>query len=385
MSDEFAVTSSHRGRDMVGTTVGVVGAGVIGLSVAWRLARAGCAVTVFDPYPGRGGSWAAGGMLAPVTEAWPGEEASLRLGEESLRRWPEFARELTAAGGDPELRTEGTLVAAVDQGDLDSLAALADYLGSLGREATMLSRRDTRQYEPALDPVVRGGLLVPGDLAVDNRRLLAALRSACRGGDVRFVGQEALEVAGDMVRTTSSTHHYHHVILAAGAHSCMLHRTLRHTVRPIKGEILRVRARPTSLAAPERLLRAVVAGRPLYLVPRSGGTVVIGATQYEAGFDQVVTVGGVRRLLESAERVFPGISEYELVETAAGLRATSVDNLPVIGALPDGVIAATGHHRNGLLLAPVTADAVVGLLRGAEPPTEARAASPDRLSEDEVH
>lgn len=382
MTDEFGATPHARGN--AGATVGVVGAGVIGLSVAWRLGNAGYAVTVLDPHPGRGGSWAAGGMLAPVTEAWPGEEASLRLGEESLRRWPEFARRLTAAGGDPELRTAGTLVAAMDQGDLDSLAVLSDYLGSLGRAATMLSRRDTRQYEPALDPVVRGGLLVPGDLAVDNRRLLAALRNACRALGVRFVGQEALQVEHDTVRTTAATHHYHHVVLAAGAHSCMLHRTLRHAVRPMKGEILRVRARSASLAAPERTLRAVAAGRSVYLVPRSGGTVVVGATQYEAAFDQVVTAGGVRRLLESAERVFPGISEYELVETAAGLRATSNDNLPIIGALPDGVIAATGHHRNGLLLAPVTADAVVDLLRGTEPPGETRAASPDRLSEDEV-
>lgn len=382
MTDEFGATPHGTGH--TGVTVGVVGAGVIGLSVAWRLGNAGYAVTVLDPHPGRGGSWAAGGMLAPVTEAWPGEEASLRLGEESLRRWPEFARGLSAAGGDPELRTEGTLVVAVDQGDLDSLAVLGDYLGSLGRKAAMLSRRDTRYYEPALDPVVRGGLLVPGDLAVDNRRLLAALRNACRALGVRFVERKALQVEHDTVRTTSATHHYHHVVLAAGAHSCMLHRTLRHTVRPVKGEILRVRARSTSLAAPERTLRAVAAGRPVYLVPRSGGTVVVGATQYEAGFDQIVTAGGVRRLLESAERVFPGISEYELVETAAGLRATSNDNLPIIGALPDGVIAATGHHRNGLLLAPVTADAVVNLLRGTELPAETRAASPARLSEDEV-
>src|SRR5699024_2475974 len=151
------------------------------------------------------------------------------------------------------------------------------------------------------------------------------------------------------------------------------------------GEILRVRAQRTSLPAPERTIRAVVEGRPLYLVPRSGGTVVIGATQYEAGFDEIVTVGGARQLLESAERVFPGISAYELVESTAGLRATSVDNLPIIGRLPDGVIAATGHHRSGGLLTPVTADTVVDLLAGGEPPATAHAASPDRLTEEEVY
>jgi len=335
---------------------------------------------VLDPHPGRGGSWAAGGMLAPVTEAWPGEEAALRLGEESLRRWPAFAADLAASGGDPELRSEGTLVAAVDQGDIDSLRNLADYLAHLGRAATVLSRHEMREYEPGLDPVVRGGLLVPGDLAVDNRRLLAALRRACRIAAVRFIGQEVLEVDSGMVRTTSNTRRYRHVVLAAGAHSCLLHHTLRHAVRPLKGEILRVRARTTSLPAPERTIRAVVEGSRLYLVPRSGGTVVIGATQYEAGFDEAVTVGGTRQLLESAERVFPGISEYELVESSAGLRASSADNLPIIGRLPDGVIAATGHHRNGVLLAPVTADTVADLLRGTEPPDQARAASPDRLT-----
>src|SRR5699024_3760379 len=319
-----------------------------------------------------------------VTEAWPGEEAALRLGEESLRRWPGFARDLAAVGGDPELRTEGTLGAALDQGDSDSLAALGEYLDSLGRAAARLSRGELAGHEPGLDPVVRGGLLVPGDLAVDNRRLLAALRRACRAAGVHFIGQEALEVDKDMVRTTSTTHSYHHVVLAAGAHSCMLHRSLRHTVRPLKGEILRVRAHRTSLPAPERTLRAVVEGRPLYLVPRSGGTVVIGATQYEAGFDETVTVGGTRQLLESAERVFPGVSEYELVESTAGLRATSVDNLPMIGRLPDGVIAATGHHRNGVLMTPVTADAVVDLLGGSKLSDSAHAASPERLTEEEV-
>jgi glycine oxidase len=121
-----------------------------------------------------------------------------------------------------------------------------------------------------------------------------------------------------------------------------------------------------------------VEGRPCYLVPRDDGELVLGATQYEAGFDATVTARGVRELLENAERVFPAVAEYELVETAAGLRAASADNLPYVGALSDGVLAATGHHRNGLLLAPVTADAVVALLTGAEPPAAAVAAHPGR-------
>src|SRR5699024_7668196 len=146
MMQDFDVTPAESRADDNAVPVAVVGAGVIGLSVAWRLARLGYAVSVLDPHPGRGGSWAAGGMLAPVTEAWPGEEAALRLGEESLRRWPAFAADLAATGGDPELRTEGTLVAALDQGDSDSLAALGEYVDSLGRDAAVLSRREIRGY-----------------------------------------------------------------------------------------------------------------------------------------------------------------------------------------------------------------------------------------------
>lgn len=366
------------------SSVAVVGGGAIGLSVAWRLAAAGYPVSLVDRYPGRGASWVAGGMLAPVTEAWPGEESLLRLGEESLRRWPEFAGRLTGAGGDPGLSTEGTLVAAVDKADAENLGMLADYLHSLGREAALLSRREARHHEPGLDPVVRSGLLVPGDLAVDNRKLLTALRSACRAAGVAFLPHEVHELGADMVRTASATYRYRHVVLAAGAHSCLLHPELRETVRPLKGEILRVRSRRTSLAAPKHTVRAVVEGRPIYLVPRADGTVVLGATQYEAGFDQAVTAGGVRQLLESAERVLPGIAEYEFVESAAGSRASSVDNLPIIGTLGDGVIAATGHHRNGLLHAPITADAVLALVAGTDPPEQALAAAPDRLARSEV-
>ena len=367
-----------------GDTVAVVGGGVIGLSVAWRLAAAGYTVSVIDAHPGRGASWVAGGMLAPVTEAWPGEEALLRLGEESLRRWPEFAGMLARAGGDPGLSTEGTRVAAVDSADAETRRMLADYRHSLGREAVLLSRREARHHEPGLDPVVRSGLLVPGDLAVDNRKLLAALRSACRAAGVVFLAHEAHELGADMVRTASATYRYSHVVLAAGAHSCLLHPQLREAVRPLKGEILRVRSRRTSLAAPKYTVRAVVEGRPIYLVPRADGTVVLGATQYEAGFDQAVTAGGARQLLESAERVLPGIAEYELVESAAGSRASSVDNLPIIGTLGDGVIAATGHHRNGLLHAPVTADAVLALLDGSALPEQALAAAPGRFAKSEV-
>lgn len=374
--------TSNSDRDQPGPSsarpghVAVVGGGVIGLSVAWRAAAAGHRVTVIDPTPGRGASWVAGGMLAPVTEAWPGEEATLVLGEESLRRWPEFARELAADGADPGLSTAGTLVVALDQGDADQLAVLAEYLASVGRSVERVTGRRLRALEPGLAGL-RGGLLVPGDLAVDNRRLLRALLTAAQRHGVAFVEETATGIEQGRITTASGVLSCDVAVIAAGAHSAKLHPAL--AVRPLKGEILRLRARRLSLPPPSHTVRAVVEGRPVYLVPREDGELVLGATQYEAGFDESVTARGVRELLEGAERIFPSIDEYELVEIAAGLRSASVDTLPFIGELDPGVIAATGHHRNGLLMAPVTADAVLALLRGEKPPAEVEAARPDRL------
>jgi glycine oxidase len=169
------------------------------------------------------------------------------------------------------------------------------------------------------------------------------------------------------------------VLVAAGAHSAGLHPALHGLVRPVKGEILRLALRPGAFPAPRRTVRALVDGRPVYMVPRADG-LVLGATQSEVGFDTTVTVGGVRDLLRDAERILPGIAEYALVESAAGLRPGSPDNLPLIGAIgPEGLLVATGHHRNGMLLAPVTADAVAALLRGEAVPGPVRVADPARF------
>ncbi|SFK58958.1 glycine oxidase ThiO [Amycolatopsis sacchari] len=357
--------------------VAVIGGGVIGLSVAWRAALAGHDVTVVDPSPGRGASWVAGGMLAPVTEAWPGEEAALHLGEESLRRWPAFAAELTRDGGDPGLSTAGTVVVALDRGDAEQLEVLAGYLASLGREVESVTGRQLRALEPGVNGI--RALLVPGDLAVDNRRLLRSLQAAAVRRGVKFADDEVTDLEPGRVRTLAGEVRCDVAVIAAGARSGRLHPAL--AVRPLKGEILRLRARRTSLPPPARTVRGVVEGRPIYLVPRDHGELVLGATQYEAGFDETVSARGVRELLEGAERIFPSIDEYELVECASGLRAASVDTVPFIGELSPGVLAATGHHRNGLLLAPVTADAVVALLGGAPPPPHVAAADPHRLGE----
>jgi glycine oxidase len=370
---------------MTNSRLTVIGAGVIGLSCAWRAAAAGLRVTVLDPAPASGASWVAGGMLAPVTEAWPGEEALLKLGVDSVRRWPGFAEQVGAAAGRPAgLRTEGTVVVATGAGDRAELDTLAGYLARLGRDVERLSGRELRRLEPALGPDVRGGLSVPDDLAVDNRVLLAALRVAGERAGVTLVERAAQTVLDDGarvtgVRTDGGDMASDVVLICAGAHSGSLHPVLHGLVRPVKGEILRLAHRSGALPPPSRTVRALVDGRPVYAVPRDGGGLVIGATQAETGFDTEVTVGGVRDLLRDAERVLPGIAEYALVESAAGLRPGSPDNLPLIGALgPEGLLVATGHHRNGMLLAPVTADAVLDLLHGRPIPEAVRAADPDR-------
>ncbi|KAA2262485.1 glycine oxidase ThiO [Solihabitans fulvus] len=360
----------------------VVGGGVIGLSVAWRAAVAGYAVEVLDPDPGGGASWVAGGMLAPLTEAWPGEEPVLALGLAAQVGWPSYADRLRADSGmSPGLRAEGTLAVALDRADAEVLDALAGHLAGAGRQVTRLTGREVRALEPSLGPSVRSGLSVPQDVSVDNRALLAALRVACEwhgvGFDIRPVARVS---AGRVEFTDQSIVDCDVVVITAGAWSGELHPALRGVIRPVKGEILRLRARPGALPPPTRTVRALVRGRPAYLVPRDDG-LVLGATEYEAGFDQDVTVGGVRDLLADAELVLPGVAEYALAECAAGFRAGSPDNLPLVGWLEPGVLAATGHHRNGLLLAPITADAVLDLLAGRPVCEEIAAADPERFAQ----
>jgi len=425
---------------IVGSTLLVLGAGVVGLSCAWRAADAGWSVTVVDPAPASGASWVAGGMLAPVTEAWPGEESLLALGDAALRRWPGFAAELGVAGGPPGLRAEGTVVAATGVGDRAELDTLAAHLARLGRPVERLSGRQLRRLEPSIGPDVRGGLSVPTDLAVDNRMLLHAMRSAAEKAGVRFRSRTVAKVLDDGVRVvgvrladpwstparvgrsgsasrairqcesaersagTATTVRADAVLVSAGAHSAALHPVLEGLVRPVKGEILRLAHRPGALPPPRHTVRALVDGRPVYVVPRGAGAehqasgrvplpghaaddlaagragVVVGATQQETGFDAEPTVAGVRDLLRDAERVLPGLAEYALVEAAAGLRPGSPDNAPIVGALgPEGLVVATGHGRNGILLAPVTADAVVAVLRGEPLPEELSAADPRRF------
>ncbi|GAD83472.1 glycine oxidase ThiO [Nocardia asteroides NBRC 15531] len=347
-------------------TLAVVGGGAVGLAVAWQAAEAGWTVTVFDPAPGSGASFVAGGMLAPLSEGWPGEDRVLGFGAAALAAWPGFAERLRAVTGESVFVADETLTVALDGADAADLRTVADWLAGFGHDLRVLDRAGVRALEPALARTVRAGLLASAEPAVDNRRVLRGLQAACVAAGVR-VRAETVVSLDDLP--------HDRVVLAAGAHSAELWPGL--PVRPVKGEILRLRHRPGVRPAPTRVIRARVHGRQVYLVPRADG-IVVGATQYEAGFDTTVTVGGVRDLIADAEAVLPGIEEYELAEASAGARPGTPDNLPLLGPLDDRVVAATGHGRNGMLTLALTATLVPGLLDG-ESPEEARVASPQRF------
>lgn len=347
-------------------SVSVVGGGVIGLSIAWRAARNGWSVRLYDPSIGSGASWVAGGMLAPLSEGWPGEESVLELGSASLDRWPEFGKELEAGAGVELFTSESSLTVALDGADAEDLRTIAEWVGVQGRELQILGRAEVRALEPMLGRGVRLGLLAVDELAVDNRLLLQALQRCAADAGVELIGEAVHSL--DRLDTDQ-------IVVTAGIASPALWPGL--PVRPVKGEILRLRSRPGVTPAPGRTIRGSVHGRPAYLVPRADG-IVVGATQYESGNDTQVTVAGVRDLIADAEALMPAIGEYELHETSAGLRPMTPDNLPLIGRVSDRVVVATGHGRNGILLTPVTADATMALLEGSAL-VEAKAADPERF------
>jgi glycine oxidase len=348
--------------DRTTADVVIVGAGVIGLAAAWRLTQHALRVAILDPDPARAASRAAAGMLAPVTEVRYGEEELLALGVESLRRYPSFVADLEAATGhNVGLRTDGTLLAATDAGDRALLSDLHDFQRSLGLDAELLTSRDCRALEPGLSPDIRCGLHVRSDHSVDNRRLCAALLAAVEDS-VRREAVAGIEVAADQVRgvrlRSGERISSGKVVLAAGPWSGEIDGVPDHVrpqVRPVKGEILRLRTRAMSGDLPTRSVRGLVNSHEVYLVPRSDGELVVGATVEEAGFDATVRAGAVRELLRDARAVFPAIDELELVETMAAHRPGSPDNRPIVGATDiDGLVVAPGHYRNGLLRTPLT-------------------------------
>jgi glycine oxidase len=312
-------------------------------------------------------------MLAACVEAEPGEEALIALGRESQARWPSFATELLQASGvDVELRTEGTLVVALTADDQARLHHQLVFQHKLGLPLRWITPAETRRREPHLAGKLAGAVWSPEDHQVDNRKLASALRIAAegKGAIVReHMPVEEISITGghadgiilaDERKVLADV-----VVLAAGAWSrdiAGLPHELRPPVRPIKGQTLALRMDPAS-----PLLNHVVWAPGVYLVPRRNGRLIVGATVEERAFDTSLTAGGLLTLLEAGWRAVPFVEELPIEEMWVGHRPGSRDDAPILGHGPvEGVIYATGHHRNGILLAPVTADSIARLvLEGA--------------------
>ncbi len=352
---------------------------MIGLAVAWRAAARGLQVTLLErAAPGMGTSRVAAGMIAPISEASASEPALLALGRESARRYPGFVEELTAVTEmDPGYRRFGTLLVARDADEAEALERELSFRRELGLPVRRLLGREARELEPALAPTLRLALEIPDDHAIDPRALTQALhRAALAAGVTLRCPAEVTELVtadgrvhgvrladGELVAADQ-------VVLAAGPWTGQiggLPPEARIPLRPVKGQILALRD-PAGPGLLGRVLRTL----PGYLVPRGDGRYVLGATMEERGFDTTATAGAVFELLRDAIELVPGVNEFVIEELMVGTRPGTEDNGPVLGpgALA-GLHWATGHHRHGILLTPVTAEIVTAGLLDEAPPPEA--------------
>jgi glycine oxidase len=368
----------------------MVGAGVVGLAAAWRARRRGLGVLVVErDRAGGGASGVAAGMLAPVSEADFGEDRAIALNLAGLERWPAFEAELSERSGlDTGYRRSGALVVAADRDDAEALRRLAGLQRSLGLEARWLSGRECRRLEPGLSPRVAGGIETGSEGHVDPAATVAALRAAFRAEGGELVEENPVErislgpgggrvegvVLGDGSAVAAGR-----VVVAGGAWSGGLGGIPPEAappVRPVKGQILTLRS-----TGREPLARRLVRTPRCYVVSRADGRVAIGATTEERGFDVRVTGEGVHRLLEAGREVLPDVDELEFVSARAGLRPGTPDNLPIVGRSElEGLVWATGHGRGGVLLAPITAEAVAALVCDEPPPPEAAGLGPARFA-----
>jgi len=344
-----------------GVSVIIIGGGLIGSAIAWRLAQRGIAVTVVDEHRDGVASHVAAGMLAPVTEATFTETALLRLNLASLERYDHFATELEKETGLPSgLSRIPTLSVGYDADDAARLEDLGGFLRAAGLDAQPMTARACRRAEPLLAPQIRAGLAVPSDWSCDPRPLWAALRAVpgvervdAAVAEVLVDGDRAhgvrLESGAELTAPT--------VIVAGGSWSGRLPLPFPLPVRPVKGQILRLD--PGPLPRPTRTIRAFARGTEVYVVPHPGRLVVVGATVEEQGFDTRPTGQGGYELLRDVRSVVPMVMEYGLVEHNVGFRPGTPDNAPILGPSPvAGLVLATGHYRNGVLLTPITAEVI---------------------------
>ncbi len=345
----------------------VVGGGIIGLSVAWQLQQNDVSALVINTSKPGVASHAAAGMLAPVHEAYWGEQEVLRLNLAASQAWPAFASALGVAAID--YRCDGMLRTAFDADDKAQLTHLSELYEQQDLPVETLSSQQCRKLEPLLSPSIQSGVYSPLDNHVNPRLVIAELQK-----HVPLVTANVQQLNQNSVTTKDGqTFHCEQVVVTAGAWSKQL---LNLPIRPVKGQIIRLRGEPNLLQLP---IRGLVRGTSIYVVPRSDGEIVVGATQEEMGFDTRVTAGGIYELLRDALAVLPCLSEVDLTETWAGLRPGSPDNAPIIGFGADGICYGSGHFRNGVLTAPITASCVAALIQQQEPPIDIAAFSPERF------
>lgn len=346
----------------------IIGGGIIGLSVAFELAGRGASVRVYDTgEPAKAASWAAAGMLAPRTEHLTDDELR-SLCESSLSRYPEFAAAVQDASGiDPHLRLDGILHTASSDEELANFARWSDDLSNDGYAADLLSREEALRMEPALGKHLTGALLVHGEGQIDNRRLGRALVRACEARGVRVhTGIESVSLECDSrralgIRTNVGFVPAGAVVNAAGAWAAHIGGVPSNCippVRPVKGEMLAIEIPAGFMCHTTWIPRG-------YLVPRTGGRLLVGATASESGFEARVTAGGIGQLLAAAIAAVPALRDFSISETWAGLRPATPDERPFLGTTPlQGYFLACGHYRNGILLAPATARLLADALEG---------------------
>lgn len=343
------------------STLAVIGGGVIGLTCALRALESGWQVTVFDNGERGRASWVAAAMLGDLGEGHPGEERQLELAHESGSLWPALLAEIGAPGGDSLQTATETLFVGFDRADLDEFARLASTVWTPDDDVAVVDVGELTLREPMLSPRVRGGYLAKDEGALDNRRVVQALADAviARGGQLvtrRIDEIDEMARAGDR--------HPDQILLTAGIDTRRL--CPRIPLIAQKGEAVRLRAGHDTSPPPSAVVRAKVHGRDVYIVPRHDG-VVVGATQYEVADadDLAPRIGGVKDLLDDAFLVMPGLREYRLADITAAMRPATPDGLPVVGRLDDHTLVATGHGREGMMLAPLTGALVADLLDGS--------------------
>lgn len=350
---------------MTQKTIHIIGGGVAGLGLAWRLSQRGIKSVVFDKGAmGRGASWAAAGMLAAVIEAEPGEDALIPFVLQSQAMWPEFATELNAASGqDIGYRESGTIFIAPERDDEGLIKQRHDYLKARHLPVEWLDKSELRKREPFLSPRVTHGFYSPKDHQVDNRALVDALHIACQKAGVELrpnCNVQNITCNNDCVThltVNGETIPVEHVVLAAGAWSGSMNglpQNILPPVFPMKGQLLSLQM---DVRMP--LLRHVVWTPQVYLVPRGDGRLIVGATLEDKGFDATLTAGGILHLLRETWEAIPGIEELPLLESWAGFRPTSRDDAPILGQSGlKNLGFMTGQHRHGILMTPLLAAAM---------------------------